>query len=138
MNTIGELMNELRDSGASCLWMNMMCRRADPDGLAALKQLSLTEGHVAYFCLSIAGTIREYLAGATSEDHYNSVSEEGRQFLEQVYEKVKDKGISKESVCVPISFVDMAVQAGVVKVEDGMVSLTDSGRAVVEKLTGSE
>lgn len=135
MNTIGDLMTSLEESEVPCIWMSMMCRHSDQEGLAVLKSLPLREDFVAYFCLSVVGEIRSYLSGIDTEERFASILKEGHEFLEAVFERVKEKGIRKESVCIPISYAEMAEQAGVVQIKDGMVSLTEKREAMAKEIT---
>lgn len=138
MNTIGDLMISLRESGVPCLWMGMMCRRSDQEGLAVLKSLPIREDVVVYFCLSVVGEIQNYLVGVDTEERFDSVLKEGHEFLEAVFEQVKDKGIRKEVVCnIPISYSEMAEQAGIVQIKDGMVSLTEEGEVLAQEISNS-
>lgn len=134
MNTIGDLIISLKESGVSCVWMNMMCKHSNQEGLAALKSLPIREDVVAQFCLSVVGEIRSYLSGVDTEEGFASILKEGHEFLDATFDLVKDKGVRKEAVCIPISYAEMAEQAGVVQIKDGMVSLTEQGAAMAKDL----
>ncbi len=138
MNTIGDLMVSLRKSGAPCFWMGMMCRRSSEEVLATLKGLPICEDNVARFCLSVVAEIQNCLIGVDTEERFASILKEGHEFLEAVFEQVKDKGIRKELVCnIPISYSEMAEQAGVVQINDGMVSLTEEGEVMAKEISNS-
>ena len=138
MNTIGELIDTLLNSEMDCTWLSMVCRHTDQETMAQFRALPIVEQNVLIFCQTVASQIRSYLASVYTEEHFESIHKEGREFFEGVWNLVKDFGFSKTSVCVPISYTDMAVEAGVVQVEDGMVSLTEVGETMAENLKSPE
>ncbi len=127
MNTIGELIDAL-NSKTSCVWLNMICRHTDEETMTQFRALPIVEENVSIFCQTIASQIRSYLTGVIEEEYFESIHKEGREFFEEVWNILKDSGIPKSSVCVPISYVDIAVEAGIVEVTDGMVSLTEASK----------
>ena len=128
MKTIGELIDVLLNSETSCIWLSMVCRNTDADTMAQFRALPILPENVQILSQTIAAQIRAYLAVVSTEERFESIHREGEEFFEAVWQIVKDVGIPREAVCVPISYTDMAVEAGVVTVNDGMVSLTDPGR----------
>lgn len=128
LKTIGELIDALLNSETSCIWLNMVCRHTDADTMAQFRALPILPENIQIFSQTIAAQIRAYLVGVCTEERFESIHSEGKEFFEAVWQIVKDMGIPREAVCVPISYTDMAVEAGVVTVNDGMVSLTDAGR----------
>ncbi|MEK9185370.1 MAG: hypothetical protein AAB863_01210 [Patescibacteria group bacterium] len=139
MNTIGELIDSLQNSGESCVfWLSMICDNTDPSTLAQFRALEITEHNVSVFCQTIAAQIHRYLVGVSTEARFESTLQEGRALFRLVYERVKDKGIPERSVYVPISYVDIAVQSGIIEVNDGMVSLTEAGREAARKFESFE
>ncbi len=135
MDNLGELIDALRESVPElCIWMDMVCDETDPEILAQLRKSPVDEPCVKGFCTVIATQIQTYLVVVTTETQFNATHAEGHEFLAKVYELVKDKGIPMSSVCVPISYTDMAAQAGIVQVDGaGMVSLTERGETMARE-----
>jgi len=127
MKTIGELIDALLESETPCTWLSMVCSNTDADVMVQFRGLPIVPENIQIFSQTIAAQIRAYLAGVCTEEHFESIHREGREFFETVWQMVKDMGIPREAVCVPISCGDMAVEAGIVTIDDGVVSLTEAG-----------
>lgn len=138
MKTIGELIDALLNSDASSVYLFVTCRDADPETMAKFRALPITEENVRELSRVIATTVRNHLMGGCgmTDEEYVTELRECHEFFGEVWRLVSDLGISKESVDVPISFVEMAVADGIVQVENGLVSLTPQGEAIAREALG--
>lgn len=123
MNTIGEVIDALMASDTDCLWLDMVVGHTDADTMTQFRALPICPENLAIFSGAIAEQIRGYLVGVFTEERFASALQEGHALFQATWELVKDHGISKDVVDIPISYGEMAERAGVVKITDGMVSL---------------
>lgn len=134
MNTIGELIDALLVSDTDCLWLDMVVGHTDAETMTQFRALPIVAENLTMFSGVIAEQIRAYLTGVDNEERFASILAEGHALFMATWELVKDHNIPKEVVDVPISYGEMAERAGVVKITDGVVSLTEAGRKMAQEM----
>ena len=138
MTTMGEFLDLLAKSNniSGRLFLEWACRKVDPDNLRQFRACPFCKNGVTGLLTVLIPTMAECITMHDDLELYRSESRGAHEFLQELHRLACDEGIliGIEEVDVPLTYTEMAVAAGVAKVTDGMVSLTEHGEAVARQV----
>ena len=97
MDSMGQLIDALRESGVRTLWLGLACRHTDPKEMVQFLTLPIVAENVLVLSEAIAAEIRSYLVGVSMEALFERTLREGHELFQAMYQLVKDKGIPEKS-----------------------------------------
>ena len=136
--TIGEFFALLQQTDIieAKAWLEELKKMIAPKEFETITKIELEKSNLLELSASIAFIIQLRIGGISSEPLYSNIIETGHQFLQEIHRKAVDNGIhvEQDEIDIPLTFTEVMVKRGYVKVAQGMVILTEKGERSAQKI----
>ncbi|MDP1815181.1 MAG: hypothetical protein Q8K92_12095 [Leadbetterella sp.] len=141
LKTLGDFVELLRQSQNLFVesWLSRLQYEVGEKEWQESMAFDLNASTIIALADAVATLLFNRLAGICTEELYERTLREGHDLLKEIHQRATEQGIdvSLQQIDRPLTYTEMAEAAGIIKVENGMVSLTKQGERTAKTFWGN-